>query len=56
MFDIALCIILSHDVPLLKSDFFLRSEFLVSLSVDTLRTVKESNPRKYTRRQELMDS
>ena len=52
----ALYIILLRDVPLLKSDFFLRSEFLFDLSVGICRAVEESNPLRYTCRQELMNS
>ena len=39
---VALYIILSLDVPLLKSDFFSRSEFLFGLSVGICRAVEES--------------
>ena len=53
---IALYIILSLDVPLLKSDFFLRPEFLFGLSVGIFRAVVESNPPGHICRQELMDS
>ena len=53
---IALYIILSRDVPLLKSDIFLRSGFLVGFSVAIFRAAEKSNPRRYACRQELMDS
>ena len=53
---IALYITLSYDVPLLKPDFFSRSEFLIGLSIGIFRAAEESNPRRYTCRQELMDS
>ena len=51
---IALYVILSRDMPLLKSNFFLRSEFLFGLSVGIFRAAEESNPRRYAWRQELM--
>ena len=43
-----LYIILSRDVPILKSDFFLRSEFSVGLSVGIFRDAEESNIRART--------
>ena len=55
LINFALYIVLSRDVPLTKPDFSLRSEFLVSVLVDVFRTVEESNPQRYTCRQELMD-
>ena len=48
-------VILSRDVPLLKSDFFLRSEFLVGLLLDIFKAARKPYPRRYTCRQELMD-
>ena len=44
---IALYIILSRDVPLLKFDLHLQSEFLSSFSVGIGRAVEESNPLRY---------
>ena len=52
---ITLCIILSRDVPLLKSEFSSRSETLDGLLVAIFRAVENSNPQRYTCRQELMD-
>ena len=52
----ALYIILSRDVPFLKFNFFLRSEFLFRLSVDIFRAAEGSNPQRYKCRQEMMDS
>ena len=46
--------ILPLDVPLLKSDFFLRSEFLIGLSVGIFRIAEGLNLRRYTFKQELM--
>ena len=45
--NLALYIILSGDMPLLKSDFFLRSEFLFGHSVGIFRAAEESNLRRY---------
>ena len=53
---IALYIILSRDVPLIKFDFSSRSEFLVGLLVDIFKAAEKSNPRRYTSRQELINS
>ena len=49
-----LVIILSRDVPLLKSDFFSCSEYFAGLSVDIFMDAERSNPRRYTCRKELM--
>ena len=44
--DIALYIILSDDMQLLKSDLFSRSEFLVDPLVDIFRAAEKYNPTK----------
>ena len=55
-FGILPCILfLSHDVLLLKSDFFSRSEYLFGLSVGICRAVEESNTPRYACREELVD-
>ena len=41
-------IILSSDVPLLRSDFYSRPEFLVDLLVDIFRVAEKGNPQRYT--------
>ena len=42
----ALYIMLSRDMPLLKCEFFSRSEFLVDFRVDIFRATEKSNPRR----------